>query len=225
MGRSSTAFIAMERDAKDIFPGGEVSTREVCMEPIRYPFRWTGLSVLSVFGGCAVLAIIIPAICFIVFLAGMYLIGLAQGQVSLQWETFQWQVIPILFGNVLCAGFFLYAGILIIYMNLRELEASLTAETLVFGPKGRPKILQLKDIVSVRGKSIWWARWPTWRVTIQDARGGKIEMMIGYSWGRVEAHNPFPCQTMLRDLLLRLPASAVVGEEIRTFVETGRIAG
>lgn len=192
------------------------------MEPIRYPYRWTLHEIILIGVGASLVFVSLPIILTTALFVSLAVYGLSTGTMFVPFD----QNIALIFlafcGLGLMGLLSGLLGLVALYAFALPQAASLTAETFTYGHCRHPRVLRLAEIVHLRGRTELLYRRVTWVVTITDSQGRQIRMPVGSGLYR-NTYSNFDYQTILRDLLPRLPATAQVEPGVQHFVATGTL--
>ncbi len=193
------------------------------METIVYPYRKTGAEIVAVLGGVFFALIGFSGACPVGMTFIVLVFNLLSGrELTLNSELGPTVTYLLVFGYGLMSLLIGAVGAYMVYSGVTPYEASLTPDTFIYGRRGYLKSFHLDEIVSVAGRTEMFGRGIPWGVTIKDVHNRNVWLLVGGGLARrITGH--FDYQVILRDLLPRLPSTALINDEVRHFVETGKL--
>lgn len=170
--------------------------------------------------GIFLLFIAVPLLCLSSTLLSLFILNPSGFQVQAS-NTHYWITLLGIFFFFLIIALF---GFVLIFADFRRMEAILTAESFSYGPHGHLTTIQLAEIARITAKTCFWSEYSDWDITIESINGQKFSFSPGVSGlFRRKYKRGFDYQTILRDILSRLPARVPVDSSVRKFAETGNI--
>jgi hypothetical protein len=192
------------------------------MDRIVYPYRRTAMNFMYLVTGIMGIVSGLPFYCGCPLLCYVTISGLQSSE--LLSNGIQGLVSWLgMLGLCTASMSILPLSIMILYLGNTPFEAVLTSDAFTFGLRGRMRTIRLSEITSVSVYYTWpWRTYP-WFVMVKGINRQQINLPISRWATRKFSENIFDWQTMLGDLLQRLPPTATVSEDVKNFVDTGQL--
>lgn len=188
------------------------------METIVYPYQTSERNILVLVIGILLLAITCPILCTLAMLPVTFILT-----PSLLVDAQNWPMLLGICGFALFVLLLVGMGVVGIYAGLSRAEAILTPDAFSYGLRGRLTTIRLAEISRITAKTEIFSEELDWVVTIESIHQQKIYFRPAGGLFRRTYRGNFDYPAILRDLVLRVPATAQVDESVRHFAETGKI--